>query len=89
MTANLVPAQASPATIAISITLLRRFDSSLPQLFHLTKNNKMSFVASGLTGTAGEVRYLSVETRKEELNYGRNSEVTDFSILCKHFFKNN
>jgi hypothetical protein len=67
MTANVVPAQASPATIAISITLLRRFDSPLPQWFHLTKNNRMSFVASGLTGIAGGVRYLSVETRKEEM----------------------
>ena len=86
MTANLVPAQASPATIAISITLLRRFDSSLPQLFPLTKYNRISFVASGLTGTAGGVRKLSAETRKEET--GKIFLDHRFPASGKYFCKN-
>jgi hypothetical protein len=36
MTANLAPEQASPAAIAISLTVLQRFNSSLPQLFRFS-----------------------------------------------------
>jgi len=40
MTANLAPEQASPAAIAISLTVLQRFNSSLPQLFRFNKKTE-------------------------------------------------
>ena len=40
MTANSAPEQAGTATIAISITILQVFTSSLSQLFHLNRKTE-------------------------------------------------
>ena len=40
MTANSAPDQTGTATIALSITVLQRFNSSLPQLFRFNKKTE-------------------------------------------------
>jgi hypothetical protein len=85
MTANSAPEQTGTATIAISITLLQHFNSSLPQLSRMNKkivalnSSRLAFVGY----PAGRLP-VSEERRK----YGRNSEATNFSLFwAKTFMK--